>query len=367
MMMCRALTDKGFEVHLATLPTGDDVPMPGLVMHRVSRLPFIENIPVGFSIGKLFYNVLLVYHVSRLLRSDRFDAVHAIEEAAFYAVPLARRRRVPAMIDLDSDITSQLREHRSPLVKLLAGPAGSLRRMALRRATGALTVAPHISRLVQSESPATAIFEISDVPIEGAGRPPDPAKMEAYRAALGLCERRLVVYTGNCDRRQGLEELIGAMPEVARRHPEVALIVVGGEPADIGKLQTLVEELGIPDVIHLIGKRDPDTMPEYMGMADVLVSPRQERYTTPLKIFSYMASGRPIVATDLPTHSVVLNRDSAVLTPPTAAGLAAGISSTLDDPTGTAKLGANAAQLVRKKYTFENFQHRLIEAYRAIL
>jgi glycosyltransferase involved in cell wall biosynthesis len=61
-------------------------------------------------------------------------------------------------------------------------------------------------------------------------------------------------------------------------------------------------------------------MPEYMGLAEVLVSPRLEPYTTPLKIFSYMASGRPIVATDLPTHTQLLDAEAAILGPPTPAG-----------------------------------------------
>jgi glycosyltransferase involved in cell wall biosynthesis len=108
-------------------------------------------------------------------------------------------------------------------------------------------------------------------------------------------------------------------------------------------------------------------MAEYMGMAEVLISPRQEPYTTPLKIFTYMASGRPIVATDLPTHTVVLDRDSAILVPPIPEGLAEGIERALREPERALELGRRAARLVGEKYTYELFQRRLVEAYEAIL
>jgi glycosyltransferase involved in cell wall biosynthesis len=99
----------------------------------------------------------------------------------------------------------------------------------------------------------------------------------------------------------------------------------------------------------------------------VLVSPRLEPYTTPLKIFSYMASGRPIVATDLPTHTQVLDAAAAILVPPTPAGLAEGILRALEDPAGAATLGRSARHLVETRYTFADFQRRLTDCYAAVL
>jgi glycosyltransferase involved in cell wall biosynthesis len=211
------------------------------------------------------------------------------------------------------------------------------------------------------------VFEINDIPIESANRRPDTDRMEALRARLGLGGRRLVVYTGNYDRRQGLPELIEAMAAVRARHPECLLLVVGGEPEHVDALQARIEADGVADAVRLIGARPPDTMPEYMGLAEVLVSSRLEPYTTPLKIFSYMASGRPIVATDLPTHTQVLDADAAILAPPTPAGLAEGILRALEDPAGAAALGRRARDLVEKRYTFAGFKRRLAECYAAVL
>lgn len=367
LLMCQALTEAGFEVHLATLPEGEDVALPGLVLHRTLRLPGLGAIPVGFSGRKALYDVLLAGTVLRLLWRGGFEVVHAIEEAAFYAVPLARRFGIPAITDLDSDLCRQLRDHPSAIAGTLAGPARWLRRHALRRSAGVLTMASRMREIVRAESPATPVFQISDIPLESTIRPPDPARQAEYRRELGLEDRRLVVYTGNYDRRQGLEELVQAMVAVRERHREACLLVVGGQPDQIRRLQALVEQLGLGDAVRLAGPRPPDTMAEYMGLAEVLVSPRLEPHATPLKIFSYMASGRPIVATDLPTHTEVLDGTTAILVPPHAEGLAAGLIRALDEPAGAARLGGRAQRLVREKYTYARFKDQLIETYETIL
>jgi glycosyltransferase involved in cell wall biosynthesis len=344
--MCRVLTEAGLEVHLATLPYGSDVALPDLMVHRVPRLPGIGAVPVGFSGAKLLYDLLLAGAVLGLLARHRFVAVHAIEEAAFYAIPLARPFGVAGIADIDSDLPWQLRDHASWLARWLARPAGWLQRRTLRHAAGAISVARHMTELARSINPHLPVFEIKDIPLEAAQRPPDPERMAAYRRDLKLEDRRLLVYTGNYDRRQGLEELVRALPAVLDRHPAAALLVVGGEPAQVQALQARVDAAGpgLAAAVRLIGHQPPETMAEYMGLAEVLVSPRLERYATPLKIFSYMASGRPIVATDLPTHNQVLDGAAALLVPPTSEGLAAGICATLDDPAAAARRAARASR-----------------------
>jgi glycosyltransferase involved in cell wall biosynthesis len=367
LTMCRALTESGLAVHLLTVPYGEDVDLPGLTLQRVARVPGCGPLRVGFSAAKLVYNGMLLAAFLRLLRRRRFAAVHAIEEAALWAVPLARVRGIPAIIDLDSDLPRQLRDQGSALGRMLAGPAGWLRRFALRRAAAALTVSRTLSEIVRTENPAVPVFEINDIPIESANREPDAEAMAALRAGLGLAGRRVIVYTGNYDRRQGLPELVRAMATVRARRPECLLLVVGGEPEQVAALQARIEADGPADTVRLLGARPPDTMPEYMGLAEVLVSPRLEPYTTPLKIFSYMASGRPIVATDLPTHTQVLDAAAAILVPPTPAGLAEGILRALEDPAAAAALGRSARHLVETRHTFADFKRRLAACYAAVL
>jgi glycosyltransferase involved in cell wall biosynthesis len=98
----------------------------------------------------------------------------------------------------------------------------------------------------------------------------------------------------------------------------------------------------------------------------VLVSPRLHGGNTPLKLFSYMWSAVPIVATDLPTHTQVLGTSEAVLRAPTAEGLASGMLDVLSDPARFAAVGAAARARVARDYSREAFRRKLLAAYASI-
>lgn len=366
LQMCRALTDGGYQVHLASFPHGDDVHLNGLRHHRCPAVPGIGAVAVGFSWPKLVYDAMLAGTVLRLLLRRRYVAVHALEEAAFFAVPLARLFRTPAIVDLDSELPALLQRHSSRLVRRLAGPAAVLQRWSLRAAACAVTVAPSLTAIVRRDSPRTPVFEIPDIPLDGTLTPADPAAVAVLAASLGPASRRWIVYTGNLDSRQGVAELVAALPRVAEDQPDAAVLVVGGEDDQVAALRRQAAELGVADRLVCVGRQPPERMPEYMALAAVLVSPRLEAFVTPLKVFSYMASGRPIVATDLPTHTAVLDKSCAVLVPPTPAGLAEGILRALARPKWSAALGAKARRRVLRDHSPERFRRQIQEAYAAV-
>jgi len=115
------------------------------------------------------------------------------------------------------------------------------------------------------------------------------------------------------------------------------------------------ERAGAGDVVIFAGQRPADEIPAYLDAADVLVSPRSTGTNTPLKIYQYLRSGCPIVATRLLTHTQVLDDGIAILTPPDAAGFAAGILSAIDDPARARAIGASARRLAETKYSYESY------------
>ncbi len=361
--MCRALTELSYEVHLLTLPFGESIGMSGLVYHRVRRLPMTNMVPRGFSVAKAFYDLVLAVETVRLLRRQRFLAVHAIEEAALFAVPIARFLRTAAISDLDSDLCAQLKQHRSVFVRALAVPASLMRRVALRRSTCVITVAKSLTDLVCQESPGTPLFEIRDIPLQSCVRAPDAERVKALREELGLGTCRAIVYTGNLDRIQGIEGLITAIPAVRQRCQDVVLIIVGGDRHEVERMRLIADNHGIGDFVSFLETQPTEMMPEIMALASVLISPRIEPLVTPLKIYSYMASGRPIVATDLQTHTEVLDDKTAVLVAPTAPGLADGIIWALENPEVAQCRGQRARQKVEELHSFDIFKEKVSAAY----
>ena len=98
-----------------------------------------------------------------------------------------------------------------------------------------------------------------------------------------------------------------------------------------------------------------------------LIRPESRGTNTPLKIYQYLRSGKPIVATRLLTHTQVLSDDTAILTGPTAAEFAAGVLAGLRDLDRAARVGRQALALAETKYSYETYLDRTRQACAALL
>jgi glycosyltransferase involved in cell wall biosynthesis len=141
-----------------------------------------------------------------------------------------------------------------------------------------------------------------------------------------------VLYGGTFESYQGLTQLIQAIPLVRTQIPEATFVLVGAENGSGAAVRAQGAALLQSGALHVIDRQPRHEIPGYLGLADVLVSPRSHGGNLPLKVFDYLAAGRPIVATDIPTHRTVLNENRAVLVQPQANEIACGIVSLLRDP-----------------------------------
>jgi glycosyltransferase involved in cell wall biosynthesis len=101
-------------------------------------------------------------------------------------------------------------------------------------------------------------------------------------------------------------------------------------------------------------------------MADVLVSPRIGGGNLPLKVFDYLAVGRPIIATDIPTHRMLLDEERAMLVAPEASALARGITAVLHDPERARRLGDAARAYAERHLGWMSFVQAVSQIYRAV-
>jgi len=102
-----------------------------------------------------------------------------------------------------------------------------------------------------------------------------------------------------------------------------------------------------------------------LAQATLVVSPRIHGRNTPMKVFSYLASGRPLLATRLPTHTQVLGDDIAMLVEPTPEGMAEGLRRLFDDPALGRRLADTALARARAEFTRAAFTRKLTGFYDA--
>jgi glycosyltransferase involved in cell wall biosynthesis len=165
----------------------------------------------------------------------------------------------------------------------------------------------------------------------------------------------VIVYAGTFEPYQGLSTLLGAAGRVIEAVPDAIFVLVGGEGESAEAVRREASRLGLNGAVRVVGRRPRTEIPAYLAMAELLVSPRMYGDNLPLKVFDYLAAGRPIVATDLPAHRALLDESRAVLTQPTAAALAAGIVDLLRAPHKAAELGRSARAYAARNLGWPRF------------
>jgi glycosyltransferase involved in cell wall biosynthesis len=139
---------------------------------------------------------------------------------------------------------------------------------------------------------------------------------------------------------------------------------MGGEAAEIETLKTRAGAAGARCLFA--GKRPPSELPAFLAAASVLVSPRCRGANTPFKIYTYLASGKPLVATRIPTHTQLLDDSLAFLVEPTPEGLAAGIRQTLQDPAEAAERATRGRELIERDYSAARYLEKVRGVYESL-
>jgi glycosyltransferase involved in cell wall biosynthesis len=165
---------------------------------------------------------------------------------------------------------------------------------------------------------------------------------------------------------KGLDTLVEALAQLRDAMRPVHLCLVGGPDEAAEAVRQHAVEIGLPDAVLTFGQVHPDAVPRYLHAFDVCAMPfpwttHFAYYASPMKLFEYMASGTPIVATDLPsTAEIVRDGESALLVPPDDADALAGALRRLrDDPALGERLAARARSEVAG-YTWEARAQRIL-------
>jgi glycosyltransferase involved in cell wall biosynthesis len=351
----RALTTLGHTVDLVTYPFGHDVTMPGLTIHRALRPPFIHKVRIGPSWTKVPLNLMLALTAVRLALTRRYDAVHSHEEGGGIGVVLAALLRLPHLYDMHSSLPQQVANFgygrgARPLTIAL----GWLERLMIRRSRVVIVICPDLADTVKRVRPEVPTVLIENAP--GSGDRPTQGSGASVRLALGLTpETPVILYTGTFESYQGLGLLFDAMPHVLAARPDARLLLVGGDAAQVHAARARARTLRIDDAVVLTGQRPAEEIPAYLDAATVLASPRSTGTNTPLKIYQYLRSGRPIVATNLRTHTQVLSADTAFLAAPTPEAFATALVAAITDTSRATEIGEAARRLAETQYSDEAY------------
>ncbi|NIS75879.1 MAG: glycosyltransferase [Deltaproteobacteria bacterium] len=363
----------GVDIDLLTYGEGWDVDIPGVRIIRIPRFSFLGNVKIGPSYLKLFLDLFIIIWTIGLLVKNRYDFVHAHEESVFFCRFLKPIFRFKMIYDMHSSLPQQLTNFQFTKSRFLIDLFKKLEDTSLRAADAVITICPDLANYVDTlinEKGKHLLIENSI--FDQVRLLPQTTKKDQTNTGAGdgdtaidLPEgKRFVVYAGTLEPYQGIDILINAFKEVHARDESALLLIVGGTNQQVVHYRDMAEKAGVERSVIFTGRVYQTVAKHYCNLASVLVSPRSDGTNTPLKIYEYLYSGIPMVATDIYSHTQVLDDDVAFLVKPEPEDMARGILSALTSEEARKRKVENACSLYERKYSrivYEAKMKKLLE------
>lgn len=182
------------------------------------------------------------------------------------------------------------------------------------------------------------------------------------RKNLGFgSDDKIVAYTGQIREDKGIHSLL----DIAEECPNVMILIVGGKEQEVQSLSKIAKQRALRNV-RLVAQVPIRKVPEYLAVADILILPPssiplQHATVLPMKTFTYLAAGRPIIAPDLPDTKGVLENNSncITVTPDLPSAASSAINDLLENPKKSTALAAKA-QADAEKFTWDGRARNLV-------
>ena len=360
-----ALSALGHEIDLVTYHVGKDVAFPNVKIHRVRKVKMIQHVRIGPSKAKILLDILVFFKAIELLLGKRYHVIHSHEEASFFSMFLAWIFRTHHLYDMHSVLSRQLGNfdfgNKPIFVKLFS----ILETMVLKSCDAVITVGPDLERYVRTVGSDIRVVMIENIALQAYQTSVQPDDIEQLKNKLDLDGRLPIVYTGTYERYQGLTMALESVEAVAKEHPNIIFLFVGAKNQQASEWTEIAREMNLQDHVLFLNVVSPVESMVYLAYAAVLISPRLDGTTTPLKIYSYLHANKPIVATNITAHTQVLSSETAMLVEPNKEAFAEGILRVLRDPEFSECIAKNAHEFARQKFSHQDYLSKVNQIYKS--
>lgn len=350
----RALGELGHTTTLVTYPIGQTVTLKNLKIARAANILPVRKVKIGPSLAKIPLDVLLFIKAAFELAKNRYDLVFSHEEAAFLGVILAKICRLPHIYDMHSSLPQQLLNFKFTRSPFWLALFVKMEHFILKNSQAVIVICRDLLEKVKSLGfgrKAVLLENFLDFPGETFRDEAVAEKRQEYAPGGG----KIVLYAGNFEPYQGIALLLDAARRVT---DDVIFLLVGGSGPALEKMKQLARNLQLSKKVVFIDRVPPSRVPFFISVADALVSPRLSGTNTPLKIYSFLKSGKPLVATNLWTHTQVVSPENAILVEPNPQSLAEGISLALKSEEARKRARA-AKDWAEREYTPQKYFQKM--------
>lgn len=356
----RALSKLGHEIDLVTYHIGDEVSLKNVEVHRIPAVPFIREIPVGPSIRKLALDMILLVKTLLMMYRKDYDIIHSHEEGAIWGALFALMFKKKHVYDMHSSLPQQFESFQYANFSIVKTVFKWLEKFAIRRSDAVIYICPELIKVIGSIDSAKRAALIENFGAE-EGFSTHEVKgidVDAFNGRFKL------LYVGTLEKYQGIDLLLKSLKYLDDL--ELVLLIVGGEEEQVAKYKAMARELGVDAKVEFIGKVNLDDVEAYYRIADALISARIHGMNTPLKIYKYLRSGKPVVATRIESHTQVLNDEIAVLVDVDENDIADKLKKIVTDRNILKKVQKRARIYVKENFSYERYLKLTQKLYESI-
>lgn len=342
-----ALAKRGCEVELIlgqneydllsdVLPYYSLEPHPNLHLHTACMLRREGKQKIHISWNEIFHFASL-FKIQKMVREKKYHALYTRHPniADFF---LKRRKSLGLPIIFEAHEIFHLTTERQDKVQKMKAQEARI----YSQADGIVATTKELKDQLEKTFPVSTKIAVI----------PNGVNIEFYNSVFKESKRERILYVGQLYPWKGVDTLLEAMRYV----PKGELNVVGGDKKQIDELMIKAGKLGISNRVVFHGQVSPLKVRDFLKSAAVVVHPlakkntKDAEFSSPLKMFEYMAARIPIVASDLPGISEILtDQVSALLVPPdNPQALAAGIKTILEDVPLGKRLADKAYEIVQQ-------------------
>lgn len=359
----QALAELGYEVDLLTLPVGEEKEIPGVRVIRAPNLFLVRDVPIGPSLLKAAFDVLLLFRGLGLAFRNRYDLIHCVEDAGAIGVIIAGITSSRLVFEKHSDPSSYKRGFFRNLVMFLYA---KVERFVVRHSDAVIGTGPGLVKQARDMGAGKPVYEIFDIPSSLVESSEETA-MKVRAKLKSRDDELLITFVGSFAVYQGVDLMFKAIPGVARKCRNARFVIIGGSEEEISERKKWLAEKNVENSVSFLGKMPPDELPDYLSASDILLSPRRAGVNTPLKLLDYLKAGRAIVATDTESNRLILDENTAVIVKAEPSAFENGICRLLGDRALRVSLGESGRKLVTEKYNYHEFKKMLGRCYKEVL
>ena len=365
--LTRNLSKMGYEVHVMTY---EDTKVEGAVTHTMRAR---EKYRFDF-----LFKLTHLVSILRVIMISNPDIIYTRNVSfALLGLLIKKIKNAKLVLELNGLFSEDWKSEKKKLYVGIKNIVWSyLEIFVAKRADAVIAVAQGIRDiLIQRGGDRNKIFIIPNgANVDMFRQINDSAAINELRNHHGISENDYIVaFIGNLAPHHGIEYLIKSAPLVLNVLPNTKFLIVG-DGAIKKELINLSERIGVSDEIIFTGGVSYEIVPLYINMADVCVAPfirvRNERIgLSPLKIYEYLACGKPVVASDIKGIGDLLRNSNAgiAVTPEDPVELANAIIKLLKDEKLRELMGKNGRELVINNFNWKHTAKKTIEVFERVL